>query len=188
MTDSSYLKGHFLIAMPSLQDPNFIQSVTFICEHNAEGAFGLVINHETDATIAEVLEQLNIQSDEANPYLEQKVFLGGPVEVERGLILHRPIGNWGSTICQCDDIAVTSSLDIMKAISKEQAPENFMVCLGYAGWGAGQLEQEMVDNAWLSGPADHEIIFKTPVSERWQAAASLLGVDLSRLSSDIGHA
>lgn len=188
MTDASYFKGHFLIAMPSLQDPNFTQSVTFLCEHNAEGAFGLVINHETDATVAEVLGQLNISSDENNPYLNRKIFLGGPVEVERGLILHTPIGEWESTLCQHNDIAVTSSLDIMRAIGKDQAPEKFLVCLGYAGWGPGQLEQEMAQNSWLSGPADKKIIFDTPVTKRWQAAASLLGVDLNLLSSDVGHA
>jgi len=188
MNTTSYLKGHFLIAMPNLQDPNFSQSVTYICEHNEEGAFGIVINHETEATIGEVLEQLKITPDASNPFLEQRVFLGGPVDIERGLILHKPTGNWSSTVCQNENIAVTSSLDIMRAIAEQKAPDNFIVCLGYAGWGEGQLEQEMIDNAWLSGPADNEIIFQTPVAERWQAAASLLGVDLSLLSSDIGHA
>ncbi|MDX1810472.1 MAG: YqgE/AlgH family protein [Gammaproteobacteria bacterium] len=188
MTESSFLKGHFLIAMPSLQDPNFIKSVTYILEHNDEGAFGLVINQKTDATIAEVLEQLKISVDDSNPYLAQKVFLGGPVDVERGLILHRPVGNWGSTIIECGDIAVTSSLDIMRAIAENQAPEKFMICLGYAGWGPGQLEEEMMANTWLSGPASPEIIFDLPVEQRWQAAANQLGVDLTLLSNDIGHA
>jgi len=188
MTDATFLKGHFLIAMPSLQDPNFSQSVTFICEHNDDGAFGLVINHETDATIGEVLDQLNITPVANNPYLQQKVFLGGPVDIERGLILHAPIGDWGSTICEHREIGITSSLDIMRAIGENTAPENFLVCLGYAGWGPGQLEQEMSQNAWLNGPADKSVIFNTPVNKRWQAAASLLGVDLSLLSSDIGHA
>lgn len=188
MTDTSYLKGHFLIAMPSLQDPNFTRSVTLICEHNEDGAFGVVINNETEATVRDVLDQLDIEPETKNPYLNQHVFLGGPVEVERGLILHNPVGDWDSTICHYDSIGLTSSVDIMRAISNEKGPEHFLVCLGYAGWGPGQLEQEIAQNAWLSGPADKNIIFDTPATERWQAAASLLGVDITLLSNDIGHA
>ena len=142
MTESSNLTGHFLIAMPALQDPNFLRSVTYICEHNAEGAFGIVINRETDATIAEVLSQLHLRWDPDNPYVQRKVFIGGPVEVERGLILHKPVGNWKSTIIKHADIAVTSSLDIIEAIGAGTPPDKFLVSLGYAGWGAGQLEQE----------------------------------------------
>lgn len=186
--DSSFLKGHFLIAMPSLQDPNFTKSVTLICEHNSDGAFGVVINHEIEATVGEVMDQLELTPSESNPYVSTHVFLGGPVEVERGLILHRPAGEWESTLCRNEDIALTSSVDIMRAISEDQAPERFMICLGYAGWGPGQLEQEMAENAWLSGPADYSIIFDTPVEERWQSAAKLLGVDLTLLSNDVGHA
>ncbi len=188
MIETSYLKGHFLIAMPALQDPNFTKSVTLICEHNAEGAFGVIINHETEVNVSEVFEQLHMTPAEGNPYLEQKVFLGGPVEVDRGLILHKPTGTWDSTICQNEDVALTSSLDIMQAISSNQAPERFIMCLGYAGWGAGQLEQEIAENAWLSGPADYQVIFDTPIDQRWQAAANLLGIDLNLLSSDFGHA
>lgn len=188
MNTNSSFKGHFLIAMPNLLDPNFVKSVTFICEHNQDGAFGLVINNETDATVGEVFAQLDIESRPDNPYIEQKVFVGGPVDTERGLILHRPVGNWASTICQNDDLGVTSSLDILRDIADDKAPEDFMICLGYAGWGAGQLEEEIAANAWLNGPADYDIIFKTPVLDRWQAAAGLLGVDLSLLSSDVGHA
>ncbi len=188
MNEKLYLKGHFLIAMPSLNDPNFEKSVTFICEHNAEGAFGLVVNQEIEATIGDVLAQLDIEPKAGNPLLSRKVFFGGPVEIERGLIVHTPVGAWGSTICQSCQVGITSSLDIMQAIANNEAPEKFMVCLGYAGWGPGQLEREMAANAWLNGPADPKIMFDTPVADRWQAAARSLGVDLSLLSNDIGHA
>jgi len=188
MNEQSYLSGHFLIAMPNLQDPNFNRTVTFICEHNANGAFGVVINRQVDADVGEILSQLDISVTENNPYIEKKIFLGGPVEVSRGLVLHSPIGHWGATLVKIGDIAITSSLDIMRAIAHGEAPEKFLLSVGYAGWGPGQLEQEMVENAWLNGPADAKIIFDTPVEERWDAAAALLGIDLSLLSSDVGHA
>lgn len=188
MLNTSYLSGHFLIAMPNLQDPNFLKSVTYICEHNAEGAFGIVINRELDSCIGDIFQELNLECIEENPHLTQKVFTGGPVDIERGLVLHEPSGEWQSTLIQNNDLAVTSSLDILRAIAQKEGPEKFMMVLGYAGWGAGQLEAEMAANAWLSGPADMDIIFETPVSQRWDKAASLLGVDLRLLSSDIGHA
>jgi len=188
MTDTSYLGGHFLIAMPNLQDPNFLRSVTYICEHNAEGAFGIVINRELNASVAEIFQELKLEWAEDNPYVDQKVLAGGPVDVERGLVLHIPAGDWKSTLIKNGELAVTSSLDILTAISQNQAPDNFLVALGYAGWGAGQLESELAANAWLNGPADLDIIFNTPVAQRWDHAAKLLGVDLSLLSTDIGHA
>lgn len=188
MSESSYLSGNFLIAMPNLQDPNFLRTVTFICEHNAEGAFGIIINRPLEATIGEVLDQLDIKPVATNPYLQHKVFMGGPVETERGLILHKPAGEWKATLVHVGGLAVTSSLDIMRAIAADNPPEKFLVSLGYAGWGAGQLEQELAENAWLYGPADPAIIFDMPVAKRWDAAARLLGVDLTLLSSDVGHA
>ena len=188
MTDTLYLSGHFLIAMPNLQDPNFLRTVTYICEHNEKGAFGVVINRQVDAKISEILEQLDIPYDAKNEHANKNVFVGGPVEVERGLILHNPVGEWNSTLVSHDNIGLTSSLDIMRAIAHNEAPENFHVMLGYAGWGAGQLEQELAENAWLYGPADKDIIFNLPPSQRWDAAAKLLGIDISLLSNDIGHA
>jgi len=188
MSESSNLSGHFLIAMPDLQDPNFNRTVTFICEHNENGAFGIIINRQVDASVGEVLSQLNISPVEGNPYAKNNVFIGGPVEIERGLILHSSEGEWSTTLIEIDGIAVTSSLDIMRAIANGEAPKKFLVSIGYAGWGPGQLEQEIVSNAWLNGPADSKIIFDTPVDERWGAAAALLGVDLTLLSHEVGHA
>lgn len=188
MTDTSFLTGNFLIAMPNLQDPNFLRTVTYICEHNEKGAFGVVINRELDAKIPEILDQLSIIYDENDEIVEKNVYVGGPVEVERGLILHSPVGSWESTLVSHDDIGLTSSLDIMRAIAGESPPDDFLVVLGYAGWDGGQLEEELAANTWLYGPADKDIIFNLPVSERWDAAAKLLGIDLSLLSTDIGHA
>ena len=188
MTNNSYLTGHFLIAMPGLQDPNFLRTVTYICEHNDKGAFGVVINRELNAKVSEVLDQLTIPYDENNELVGKSVFVGGPVEVERGLILHSPVGSWESTLVSNDDIGLTSSLDIMKAIVSDSPPDQFFIVLGYAGWDAGQLEEELATNAWLHGPADKDIIFNLSPEKRWDAAAKLLGVDLSLLSTDIGHA
>ena len=188
MSTSSFLSGHFLIAMPNLLDPNFNQTVTFICEHNAQGAFGIVINRQTDTSIGEVLSQLEITATEGNPSVDSHIFLGGPVEVSRGLVLHSPVGEWAATLVKIDEIAVTSSLDIIRAIGEGEAPEKFILATGYAGWGPGQLEQEMAENAWLNGPADPKVIFETPIEDRWNAAAKLLGVDLRLLSSEVGHA
>jgi len=187
MINTSSLAGHFLIAMPSLQDPNFIKTVTYICEHNAEGAFGVVINRPLESKISEVFDQLSISFDETNENAKKPVYVGGPVEVERGLILHSPVSDWESTLVSRDEIGLTSSLDIMNAIASENPPEQFLVMLGYAGWDAGQLEEELAANTWLHGPADKDIIFNMSASQRWDAAAKLLGVDLSLLSSDIGH-
>ena len=188
MKETSFLTGHFLIAMPNLQDPNFLRTVTYVCEHNEKGAFGVVINRQLDAKVGEILDQLSISYDDENALVEKNVFVGGPVEVERGLILHSPVGNWDSTLVSNGSIGLTSSMDIMRSIGDDEAPEHFFVVLGYAGWGAGQLEQELGENAWLHGPADKDIIFNLPPSQRWDAAAKLLGIDISLLSTDIGHA
>jgi len=182
------LTGHFLIAMPQLKDPNFLKSVTYIWEHDENGAFGIVINHDLNASVGELFLQLGLDCNEDNPYTHMPLHLGGPVEMERGFVLHQPFGEWKSTLVQNEDLALTSSLDMMQAISKGEGPENIFVALGYAGWGAGQLEQEIQANAWLNGPADIGIIFNLPSEQRWKAAADLMGVDLALLSNDIGHA
>lgn len=187
MNQMASMCNHFLIAMPSLADPNFYHSVTYVCEHNENGAMGLVINHSLELTLGDVLDQMDIDSDD--PAVNgQQVFAGGPVQPERGFVLHRPAGSWDSMLAVTDDIAITTSRDILQSLASGDGPGDSLVALGYAGWAAGQLEQEMLANAWLSGPADHDIIFRVPSDERWRAAASLLGVDLDRLSEDVGHA
>ena len=181
------LANHFLIAMPALQDPNFFHGVTYICEHSDQGAMGIVINRPLDVGLGEILEQMNIHSDDAK-INAQAVYLGGPVQNERGFILHSPTGEWENMLRIGAEVAVTSSRDILEAIAHGQGPEKTLVALGYAGWGAGQLEQELLDNAWISTPAHSNIIFDLPDDQRWQAAAASAGVDLTRLSSDVGHA
>lgn len=187
MTDTVNLTNHFLIAMPGLDDPNFHHSVTYICEHSDQGAMGIIINRVTDVSLGEVLTQMELEWPQEGR-ADQMVYLGGPVDTERGFLLHSPVGDWDSSIHVTDDIALTTSRDVLEAVSRNEGPERMLVALGYAGWGAGQLEKEMADNAWLSGPAEASIIFDLPPAERWEAAAKSIGIDLNLLSSDIGHA
>ena len=181
------LTGHFLIAMPSLNDGFFNQAVTYICEHDENGSFGIMINQQTGITLSQIAKEMAIKT-ENNYNDKQLVFIGGPVDQGRGFILHRPIGNWQSSLKVNDSIALTTSKDILQAIINNEGPEDNIVALGYAGWAAGQLDHEMASNTWLSCPADEQIIFNTPVEERWKTAAKLIGVDLSLLSNDAGHA
>ncbi|MGR8921725.1 MAG: YqgE/AlgH family protein [Gammaproteobacteria bacterium] len=181
------LTNHFLIAMPTLADPNFVQTVTYICAHNDEGAMGIVINRPLELDLGEVLSQMELVSDDPD-ITARPVYQGGPVHTDRGFVLHRPAQDWNSTIRVTDDVGVSTSRDILEAIAGGGGPDDTLVALGYAGWGAGQLEQEMAQNAWLSGPADHAIIFRTPAEQRWQEAADLIGVDLGAISHDVGHA
>ncbi len=187
MPETELLTDHFLIAMPSLADPNFAQTVTYICEHNREGAMGIVINRPLDLTMAEVMNHMAIEPV-AGLHTTLPVYSGGPVQPERGFVLHSPVGGWDSSLGITADTAVTTSRDIIAAIARGEGPKRFLLALGYAGWGAGQLEQEMAENAWLSGPADPAIIFDAPPEARWRQAAALLGVDLNLLSAEVGHA
>lgn len=185
--ESLNLTNHFLIAMPTLQDPNFFQTVTYICAHNEEGAMGIVINRPMNIGLGEVLGQMDL--DATDPAInDQIVYQGGPVQRDRGFILHRPPGEWDSTISVGEDMGVATSKDILAAIAEGDGPHDILIALGYAGWGAGQLEREMADNAWLSGPVDYNIIFNVPTELRWHQAAALLGVDIEHLSNQIGHA
>jgi len=186
MTKFPSLKNHFLIAMPGLMDPNFYHSVTFIIEHNEEGAMGMVINQPLEVNLNSLFKHLEIETSEE--FLgDKKIMAGGPVQVERGFIVHSPSGDWESSLKINNDIAVTTSKDILKAISKGNGPKDVEVILGYAGWAAGQLDQEILDNSWLSVPANPEILFHTPIKQRWKAAAQLIGIDISQLSLDAGH-
>jgi putative transcriptional regulator len=187
MEESTHLANHFLIAMPSLSDPHFARTVTFMCEHNEHGAMGLVINRPLEIKLDEVFTQMQIEG-RISGVDEMPVFLGGPVQQERGFVLHRTWGTWESSFAITKDLAVTTSRDILTAVAKGEGPDEVLVALGHAGWAAGQLEQEMADNAWLSVDADSAIIFNLPPEHRWEAAAALAGVDVRLLSHDIGHA
>jgi len=181
------LENQLLIAMPSLGDPYFSKTVTYICEHNDEGAMGLIINVPVNITLNELLAQLDADLEQ-NPKLDQQVLTGGPVAQQRGFVLHSPQKGWSSSLALSDDVMITTSKDILLALGTDDAPEHFMVTLGYAGWGPGQLEQEIKDNSWLTTPADSEILFDTPIEQRWKKATEKLGIDLAHLSSDVGHA
>lgn len=182
-----YLNSQFLIAMPAMGDPNFSQSVTLICEHNEDGALGLVVNRPLQLTLGDMLAHMKIQPTNLEVG-EQPVLMGGPVQTERGFVLHGPPGDWDATMEVDEDLYITSSRDILEAMAEGRGPEHAMVALGYAGWGAGQLEAELKENAWLNTPADQSILFETPINERWSKAAHLIGVDLNTLSGDAGHA
>lgn len=187
MTNTLQLAGQFLIAMPELRDPNFFHSVTFLCEHDAEGAMGVMINRPLDITMAEVFRQMEITGEDPE-ILKRPVFFGGPVQCERGFVLHRPHGGWDATHRVTDDIGITTSRDIIEAIAAGKGPEKSLITLGYAGWGPGQLEQELADNAWFNAPVTETILFDLDHGQRWEAAAAATGVDVHRLSGDIGHA
>ncbi len=187
MSTTGYLTNHLLIAMPALADQNFSRAVTYICEHNEDGALGLIINRPGDVTLEEILRQMNLRADDEK-IAAQRVYQGGPVSPERGFVLHGDHSQWEATLRVSPDTGVTSSRDILEAIAEGRGPEHYLMALGYAGWSAGQLDEEMRENAWLSVPAQHEILFHTPVPQRWQAATRLLGIDPARLSGDAGHA
>lgn len=184
---ASRLTDHFIIAMPGLMDENFNQAVTYICEHDENGTFGIIINRESDISLDDVMQQMKIPYQSKNND-NAPVYSGGPVQTNRGFILHRPTGNWDSSLIVNDSVALTTSRDILEAIAGNTGPQDTIIALGYAGWGPGQLEQEMAANTWLSCPAEEQIIFDTPVEERWQAAARLIGIDLQLMSNDAGHA
>ena len=181
------LTGHFLIAMPSLDDNFFNQAVTYICEHDETGSFGIIINQQTEVTLKKIITEMKIETNAE--YDEKKsVYMGGPVDQGRGFILHRPTGHWLSSLKVTENIALTTSKDILQAIANNEGPQDSIVALGYAGWAAGQLESEIASNTWLSCPGDEKVIFDTPTEDRWKAAAKLIGIDLALLSSDAGHA
>lgn len=181
------LENQLLIAMPSLNDSYFDKSVTYICEHNDEGAMGLIINLPVNLTLEELLCQIS-EDDDSVPKLKEMVLDGGPVSQDRGFVLHSPQKGWSSSLALSDEVMITTSKDILMALGTEEAPDKYIVTLGYAGWGPGQLEQEIKDNSWLTTPADEEIIFNTPHGMRWQKATEKLGFDIAHLSSDVGHA
>lgn len=185
--DPASLKHHFLIAMPQMEDPNFSHGLAYLCEHNEDGAMGIVINQPLELTLGDVFAHLEIHEYHTD-FDAAPVMRGGPVQMERGFVIHRSEQDWDASADVAEGIKISTSQDILKAIATRSGPEEHLIALGYAGWGPGQLETEMAENTWLSVAADPNIMFNTAHEERWQAAASLLGVDLSLLSLDTGHA
>lgn len=185
------LTHHFLIAMPAMTDPNFVKTLTYICEHNDQGALGIIINRPIDMNLAGLFERVNIDLEDdraVSNYSNMPVYYGGPVQTDRGFVLHRPLGEWQSTLKVKDELGLTSSRDILQSMATEAEPQEVLITLGYAGWSAGQLEWELSQNAWLTVEADPEIIFNLPPEERLVAAMQSLGVDFANLSDVAGHA
>jgi putative transcriptional regulator len=185
------LTHQFLIAMPALADPDFARAVVYVCEHSERGALGLVINRSTDLTLASLFDKLDLKLEIA-PWKDALVLCGGPVQTDRGFVLHTPAGRYGSSLAVSEGIALTTSKDVLEAVAQGEGPGRLLVTLGHSGWGEGQLEREIAQNAWLTVGAGLEvmtrIIFDTPVQQRFDAALALLGIDAASLSGQAGHA
>ncbi len=187
MHEMTALTNHFLIAMPNMRDPSFVRSVAFMCQHNEDGAMGIVVNRLSEYRLGDVLAQMGLKSDLAEVE-DAPVLIGGPVQPERGFVLHAPHGAWESSYKISESICVTTSRDVLVAIAEGNGPQRALVALGYAGWGAGQIEAELRENGWLTAPASERILFATPLEQRWDAAAALVGASLSNLAGYAGHA
>lgn len=187
MGEFESLTNHLLIAMPSLADPNFAQSVTLICEHSEKGALGIVLNKPLPMKLADVLSQMKLEPS-SEEIAAKPVLRGGPVHVDRGFVLHRPGGTWDHSHKVSDTVQVTTSRDVLAAMARGEGPEDAFIALGYAGWDSGQLEREMRENAWLSLPMDARLVFELPFEERWHASFQLLGIDVEKLSPVAGNA
>lgn len=182
-----YLDNQFLIAMPTLDDPNFSKVVTVVCQHGEDGALGIVINRKADMLLGELLDQLEIKAESA-AIAEQQIFVGGPVQQDRGFVLHDLCEEYDSSYAVADNLRLTTSRDVLEAIAQGRGPRRSLVALGYAGWSGGQLEEELKDNAWLSTSVNLDLLFETPCEQRWEAATALLGFDPKALASYAGHA
>lgn len=185
--DNVNLTDNFLIAMPTLEDPYFSSALVYVCEHNDNGALGIIVNRPIDLNLAGLFEKVDITLE--RPELaDLPVYFGGPVQLDRGFVLHRPVGLWQSTMQINSEVGLTSSRDILASMAKEALPGDFLVSLGYAGWDAGQLEDELAQNSWLTVPAKPSILFELPPEERLPAAMQKLGISFSQLSDVAGHA
>jgi len=182
------LKNHFLIAMPSLTDPYFKQSVVYLCEHDEQGAMGFIINYPIKLTIQALLKNAESVDHEPNPPLTEPVFLGGPLGMDRGFVLHTPTEDDSQSAELNEHLRMSNSNHILSTLGTAQAPEQYMVTLGYSSWDAGQLEEELKRNDWLTIASNNDIIFNTPIEKRWSVALKTLGVDPSQLTTAIGHA
>lgn len=184
------LQHHFLVAMPSLQDSFFERSVIYVCEHDNKGAMGIIINRPFGINVNQIMEQMDYQPKDLSypAHLEEAVLVGGPVNPERGFVLHTPQPYWSNSLQLSDNLMLTTSRDILTAIGSKQSPPKLLVSLGYAGWSQNQLEQELAENSWLTIPATNNLIFETPIEQRWQQASRSLGFDFWQMSSQAGHA
>ena len=181
------LTDHFLIAMPAMVDSYFSKTLVYVAEHNDRGALGIIVNRPIDMSLGLLLEKIDLPL-QADGFANLPVLFGGPVQTDRGFVLHRPVGHWQSTLVVNAHVGLTSSRDILQAVARSGQPHDLMVTLGYAGWSAGQLEHELAQNAWLTVPAAIDILFEAPYEERLASALDLLGVNLANLADEAGHA
>jgi putative transcriptional regulator len=197
MNDSTSFQNQFLIATPGMSDPYFQKCVVYVCEHNDRGAMGLIINQPMSITLADLLKHMEILAQDADvtvlpAYFQQAIFAGGPLQRERGFVVHSPPGQWQSSFVMQNDVTVTTSRDILQALieptEEKKNPEKILVALGYANWEPGQLEEELIQNSWLTCPVDKSILCDIPAEQRWEASGKLLGVDLLSFPSVCGHA
>lgn len=185
------LQHHFLIAMPAVQDPVFKRALIYIFEHNEDGAMGLIVNKPMDQfSVEDILSKLHIEPTPRDPdiRLNKPVFSGGPLADDHGFILHTPQSGFGSSISISSDVMVTTSKDVLETLGTPTQPRETMVALGYSGWEQGQLETELLENVWLTAPAEADILFHTPITERWRMAAKRIGIDIHNIVADAGHA
>jgi putative transcriptional regulator len=184
------LANHFLIAMPSMDDPIFGGTVVYICEHNDKGVLGVVINKPTDMTMDVLFDRIDLKVDDSlsSDVVNEPIMFGGPVQDDRGFVLHSPSGRYSSSLAVTDDVAFTTSIDVLEAVANGTGPRRMLVSIGYAGWSPGQLEEEIARNGWLTVGADAHVLFDLPIDERYNAAIKLLGIDPLMLASEAGHA
>jgi putative transcriptional regulator len=184
------LANHFLIAMPSMDDPIFGGTVVYICEHNDKGVLGVVINKPTDMTMDVLFDRIDLKVDDSlgSNVVNEPIMFGGPVQDDRGFVLHSPSGRYSSSLAVTDDVAFTTSIDVLEAVANGTGPRRMLVSIGYAGWSPGQLEEEIARNGWLTVGADAHVLFDLPIDERYNAAIKLLGIDPLMLASEAGHA
>ncbi len=185
--NNNQLKNQYLLATPSIKDPLFASSLVYVCEHNEEGCMGVVINHLSDQTLQTLFQSLEIECP--HPHIQQlPVFIGGPVNLQQGFVLHTAEAEWERTLKVSDEISLTSSKDILQDIAQDNGPAQFLVMLGFSGWSGGQLEEELQHNSWLTAPSSLEITFHPDIDHKWQMAFDTLGFDLDTLSPTTGNA
>lgn len=187
MARDTSLANHLLVAMPSIVDPNFKRSVIYVCEHQVQGTVGLIINRPMQYPLGLVFDQLHIEPIRVECNRLPLLF-GGPIQPERGFVIHRPLGGWRSSLALQEGVTVTTSNDIIRAIAADQGPKDVLVALGYVGWSENQLNQEVMDNTWLVCPFKPEILYEVPFENRWECAGLTIGVKMNQLTSSVGHA
>lgn len=183
------LKNHFLVAMPNMDDVQFDRAVVYLCEHTPEGAMGIIINRPTEIQLEDVVKDMDINPTDFQT-AQITVFDGGPIQTERGFVLHSATPNrkWAHNVQLTDTLSITTSFDILRSICNQEGPERFKIALGFTQWAPGQLEEEICENLWLHVPARESLVFDVPSEACWLASGALLGVDLRHIMTEVGHA